>query len=108
MPGPTEVCPAAGGLQSGSCSDDQPPQLVNMHADASNRAWERQVAENVNETTTEHRLEQAGEHVHKFWLVDPGIVLQKFVVARGELPASYLGPPESVRVSEPASPAAAR
>ncbi|MBX3433228.1 MAG: glycosyl hydrolase 115 family protein [Pirellulales bacterium] len=105
---PTQDFAAAGGLQYAVSFDDQPPQLVNMHADASNRAWERQVAENVNETTTEHRLEQAGEHVLKFWLVDPGIVLQKLVVARGELPASYLGPPESVRVGEPASPAAAR
>jgi hypothetical protein len=28
-------------------------------------------------------------------MVDPGVVLEKLVVSQGQLPSSYLGPPES-------------
>jgi len=45
--------------------------------------------------TSEHLLEKPGEHVLKFWMVDPGIVLQKIVVDAGGLKPSYLGPPKS-------------
>ena len=53
------------------------------------------VGDNINIKSTKHELSQPGEHVLKFWMVDPGVVLQKLVVSRGDLPASYLGPPES-------------
>ena len=83
------------GLRYGISFDDEPPQVVNLHADTTLRAWERWVSENVITAVSQHRLERPGHHVLKFWLVDPGVVLQKIVVDRGGAKPSYLGPPES-------------
>jgi hypothetical protein len=75
--------------------DDQTPQIVNIHAGENLQLWEKWVADNANETVTTHAIDKPGPHVLKFWMVDPGIVLQKVVVDTGELRPSYLGPPES-------------
>jgi hypothetical protein len=94
------------GLRYAVSFDDEPPQIVNMHADSSsngttdsNRAWEQSVAANVKVTTSRHVLARPGEHVLKVWMVDPGVVLQKLVVDLGGVKPSYLGPPESYRGS---------
>ena len=42
-----------------------------------------------------HTLSGSGYHVLKYWMVDPGIVLEKMIVDLGGLKPSYLGPPES-------------
>jgi hypothetical protein len=89
------------GLRYGVSFDDQPPQIVNIHSGETLQLWERWVANNVNETVTEHLLNDPGEHVLKFWMVDPGVVLQKLVVDTGGLRPSYLGPPESHRLPTP-------
>jgi hypothetical protein len=83
------------GLRYAISFDDDPPQVVNIHAGETLQVWERWVANNVNEIVTEHTFNKPGVHDLKFWMVDPGIVLQKLVVETGEVPASYLGPPES-------------
>lgn len=38
---------------------------------------------------------QRGTFTLKFWLVDPGVVLQKLVIKTDDVPSRYLGPPES-------------
>ena len=83
------------GLRYAVSFDNQPPQTVNIHAGENLQVWEKWVADNINVTTTEHQLREPGEHVLKFWMVDPGIVLEKLVVDAGGLKPSYLGPPES-------------
>jgi hypothetical protein len=83
------------GLRYGVSFDDDPPQIMNVLADSSKRAWEQAVADNIRVSTTRHVLARAGPHVLKFWRVDPGIVLEKLVVDAGGLKPSYLGPPES-------------
>ena len=100
------------GLRYAVSIDDEAPQLVNIHADSSstgrtdgNRAWEQGIINAIKINVSEHRLITPGEHVVKYWMVDPGIVLQKLVVVRGDLPETYLGPPESFR--GPAAPATA-
>ena len=84
-----------GGLQYAISVDDEKPQIVNIHSDKSNRAWERSVADNIIVTTTVHTIRTKGQHVLKFWRVDPAVVLQKIAVDTGGLNPSYLGPPES-------------
>ncbi|MBF9237734.1 glycosyl hydrolase 115 family protein [Hymenobacter sp. BT683] len=87
------------GLRYAVSIDDDAPQIINLHTglkpDNGNRPWEQAVADNIIIKTSQHNVATAGPHVLKFWRVDPGVVLEKLVVHRAELPASYLGPPES-------------
>jgi hypothetical protein len=85
------------GLRYAVSFDDQPPQVVNIHAGETLQKWEKWVADNINLTVSEHQIAEPGVHVLKFWMVDPGVVLQKLVVDTGGLRPSYLGPPESAR-----------
>jgi hypothetical protein len=58
--------------------------------------WSTWVSNNINVQTTTHTISSPGLHVLKFWMVDPGVVLQKIVVETTGVRQSYLGPPESV------------
>ncbi len=77
--------------------DDEAPQVVNAAADTSGAAWNTMVGDNIVILTSKHSLAKPGEHVLKFWAVDPAIVVQKLVVDAGGVKPSYLGPPESFR-----------
>jgi hypothetical protein len=88
---------AATGLRYGVSIDDEAPQIVNAQADTSNRAWEKSVADNIVIATTHHSVTRTGSHVLKFWMVDPGVVLEKLVVEARPTGSTYLGPPESAR-----------
>jgi hypothetical protein len=98
------------GLRYAVSFDDEAPQLVNLHTglnpDNGNRPWEQAVANNIIIKTSTHTLAKPGEHVLKFWLVDPGVVLQKLVIDRGGVKPSYLGPPESLSRATPVPKAA--
>jgi hypothetical protein len=86
---------AKDGVRYAVSFDDETPTVVNITADSSTAGWETSVANNIRVLATSHRLVQAGAHVLKFWLVDPGVVLQKVVVDAGGERSSYLGPLES-------------
>jgi len=85
------------GLRYAVSFDDAPPVVVDAQADTATRAWEQQVANNIHVVTSTHTLAAPGAHVLKVWLVDPGIVFQRFVIEARPIPPSYLGPPESYR-----------
>lgn len=84
-----------GGLECAVSFDDALPQRVNLHPDTSVPAWEAMVARNVNIVSTEHEIGEPGAHMLKFWMVDPGVVVERLVIDTGEVAESYLGPPES-------------
>ncbi|MCG3119827.1 MAG: hypothetical protein ALAOOOJD_02360 [bacterium] len=83
------------GLRYAISFDDEPPQIVNMHAGKTFQDWEESVRNNVTVAISKHLLNEPGKHVLKFWMVDPGVVLQRLVIETGEVKPSYLGPPES-------------
>jgi len=91
------------GLRFAVSFDDQPPQIVDALARNSLRDWEISVEDSVRKIKSTHTLATAGYHTLKFWMVDPGVVLQKLVVDLGGVRPSYLGPPESYRGGSPAS-----
>ena len=94
---PTQPFQPGPGLRYAVSFDDEAPQVVNVHADRSLAAWERQVADGATVLATGHEVVGAGYHVLRYWALDPGLVLQKVVVDTGGLRESYLGPPESAR-----------
>jgi hypothetical protein len=78
--------------------DDAAPVVVDVHADGSNRHWEKIVSDGVARFTSEHAVTSAGRHTLKFWALDPALVLERLVIDGGGLQPSYLGPPESPRL----------
>lgn len=96
---------ATDGLTYAVSFDDDAPRSVNITevtgADdgTMNTQWARNTSDNVNRTGTTHHIGRAGAHVLKFWMVDPTVVLQDLVIDTGGLKPSYLGPPESLRLS---------
>jgi hypothetical protein len=76
--------------------DDETPQIIDCSTGNEGRGvWDKMVADNIRICVSQHRITRPGEHVLKYWLVDPSPVLQKIVVDAGGAKPSYLGPPES-------------
>ena len=98
---PTQDFNQTGGLRYGISFDEETPQRINIHQNDTIPdwkypvTWNEAVARNIKITTSSHRIAEPGPHVLKFWMVDPGIVLQRLVINTGGLKPSYLGPPES-------------
>jgi hypothetical protein len=83
------------GLRFAISFDDQPPQTIDALAHNSMEDWSRSVEDSVCKVESRFTVDGVGYHTLKFWMVDPGVVLQKLVVDLGGLKPSYLGPPES-------------
>jgi len=60
--------------------------------------WNNSVTDRVKKKFSTHSVDKPGKHTLKIWMIDPGVVFQKFVINTGGLKPSYLGPEESVRV----------
>jgi hypothetical protein len=83
------------GLRYALSFDDQPPQVVDALASNTDADWAKAVSDGVRKVTATLNIQQPGYHTLKFWMVDPGLVLEKLVVSQGRIQDSYLGPPES-------------
>jgi hypothetical protein len=100
------------GLRYAISIDNEPPQVMKVGTWSPSN-WEAAVADSVRRVSSMHSLGAPGRHTLKFWLVDPGVVLERIIIdtapvnptaqpQRGPRPApgvrpSHLGPPESPR-----------
>lgn len=82
-------------LQYAMSLDDESPQIFNLHSGNSNQSWQQWVANNIIIDSAEFHISKTGIHILKYWMVDPGIVLQKIVADLEGVKPSYLGPPET-------------
>ncbi len=88
----------ANGLQFAISVDDEEPQIISINKET--RPTEggimyKWVAENIINKTSRHFIAKPGKHTVKYWMVNPGVVLQKLVLDFGGVKPSYLGPPET-------------
>ncbi|ASB49099.1 glycosyl hydrolase 115 family protein [Alkalitalea saponilacus] len=98
---PTQDFKKQGGLKFAISINDEKPQIINMnegeivpdykYADW----WMQSVGNQIKIKTSRHHINEPGKQTLKLWVVDTGIVFQKFVIDAGGLRESYLGPPES-------------
>ncbi|WP_421871028.1 glycosyl hydrolase 115 family protein [Marinoscillum sp.] len=94
------------GLKYAIAIDDEEPQVINIHEGETQPDWEypdwwnNSVTDHIKKKLSTHRVNKPGVHTLKVWMIDPGVVFQKFVLNSGGLKESYLGPPTSVYAEE--------
>jgi len=84
------------GLKFAVSIDDQTPVMVNISKDyRTETAWRKSVADNIKIFKTPLKFDNPGKHTLKYWMISPGVVLQKLVLDLGGLKPAFLGPPET-------------
>jgi hypothetical protein len=88
----------AEGLQYAISVDGEAPQVISINKEDKNSisgVWNKWVSESIIIKSSKHTIGAPGKHAVKYWMVNPGVVLQKLVLDFGEVKPSYLGPPET-------------
>lgn len=76
--------------------DDELPQLGEAGTpDEWKGKWAENVLRNASINRSIHTINGAGRHTLKFWVIDPGVALQKIMIDCGGLKPSYAGPGET-------------
>jgi len=84
------------GLKFAVSVDEEAPIIVNISADyKTESAWRQSVADNIKIFKTSLQFAKSGKHTIKYWMINPGVVLQKLILDLGGLKPSFLGPPET-------------
>ena len=90
------------GLKYAIAINDEEPQIVNINEGETTPDWEypewfnKTVGDHIRKKQSVHKTYKPGKHKLRIWMIDPGVVFQKFVIDAGGLKPSYLGPPESI------------
>lgn len=99
---PTQDFRKQDGLRYAISVDNETPQLVNINEGETKPDyeyadwWAKSVADHIKIKSSKHKIVSPGKHTLKIWMIDPGIVFQKFVISRNGSKFSYLGPSESI------------
>jgi hypothetical protein len=102
---PTQDFKQQGGLKFAISINDEEPQTINSNEGEIvpdykyAEWWTKAVGDRIKIKTSRHKVEQPGVHTLKIWMIDTGIVFQKFVIDAGGKRASYLGTPESMNTA---------
>jgi hypothetical protein len=83
------------GLRFAVSIDDGPRTIVDALEHNAQADWQQAVSDGVRKVSIPLSISNAGYHTLKVWMVDPGVVIERIVLAHGPLLPSYLGPPES-------------
>jgi hypothetical protein len=84
------------GLQFAVSIDNEAPQIVSLNKDDNGDIMYNWVGNNIIIKTTKHFINAPGKHTVKYWMIDPGVILQKLVFVFGGVKPSYLGPQETI------------
>lgn len=91
------------GLTFAISIDNNLPTVINMHENDKDADWtypewwNTSVTDHVKKITLPINTIEKGNHTLKYWLIDPGIVLQKITIDMGGEKPSYLGAPVSLK-----------
>lgn len=103
---PTQDFRKNDGLHFAIAIDDEEPQVINMNEGEVKpdyeyaEWWSKSVADHIKKRLSSHKLTAPGVHTLKVWMIDPGVVFQKFVINPSKANPSYLGPPESIYLKD--------
>jgi len=86
---PTKPVAANGGVRLAVALDGQEPRILEGRGG--------DVLANLRRLTATLNIASAGRHTLTVWMVDPGVVIDKIVLAFAPPTDAYLGPPESFR-----------
>jgi hypothetical protein len=100
------------GLRFAISIDNAKPQIVDALAHNTDEDWAKAVSDGVRRVSVPLAIGATGYHTLHIHAVDPGLVLEKIVLARtsdrpsrpGIAQPSYLGPPESFHSEAPSPP----
>ncbi len=98
---PTQDFKKQSGLKYAVAIDNEEPQIVNMNEGEIipdykyANWWMKSVGDHIKIKSSTHKINAPGKHILKIWMIDAGIVFQRFVIDAGGLKPSYLGPIES-------------
>lgn len=98
---PTQDFKKKDGLKFAIAIDDEEPQIININEGEEMPDWKyaewwtKSVGDHIKTRVSNHKVDKSGKHTLKVWMMDTGIVFQKFVIDSGGTKQSYLGAPQS-------------
>jgi len=87
------------GLRFAVSVDDGPRTIVDALERNTQSDWAQTVSDGVRKVSVPLSIAAPGYHTLKVWMVDSGVVPERFVLYHGHILPSYLGPPESFHAS---------